>query len=146
MKLHDLAPVAGSTRKRHRVGRGIGSGNGKTAGRGQKGQLSRSGASVPARFEGGQMPLHRRLPKRGFNNPFGAEYDIVNVGSLSVFAAGSTVDLDSLKHAGLVRGAASAAKILGQGEISHAVVIEGLSLSASARSKVEAAGGRVSGS
>lgn len=144
MKLHELAPVEGSTRKRNRIGRGIGSGNGKTAGRGQKGQLSRSGASVPARFEGGQMPLHRRLPKRGFHNAFGREIDVVNVGSLGAFAAGSSVDLDSLKQGGLVRGGAVAAKILGSGEISVALSVVGLTCSASARAKIEAAGGSVS--
>jgi large subunit ribosomal protein L15 len=143
MALNDLKPVAGSRRPRKRVGRGPGSGLGKTCGRGQKGQKSRSGARIPAWFEGGQMPLQRRLPKRGFYNPFSKKIAEVNVGSLVAFEAGSEVDVAALQLAGLVKKVGDGVKLLGNGEIDRALTIKVHRVSASARAKVEAAGGTV---
>jgi large subunit ribosomal protein L15 len=141
MDLNNLTPVPGSIQRRRRVGRGIGSGNGKTAGRGQKGQLSRSGARIPATFEGGQMPLHRRLPKRGFTNSLALVGASVNVGELEVFAAGSVVDREALVRAGLVKGRVDFVKVLGGGEIKVALTVKVERFSASARQKIEGAGG-----
>ena len=143
MALNDLKPVAGSRRPRKRVGRGPGSGLGKTCGRGQKGQKSRSGARIPAWFEGGQMPLQRRLPKRGFYNPFSKKIAEVNVGSLVAFEAGSEVDVAALQLAGLVKKVGDGGKLLGNGEIDRALTIKVHRVSAAARAKVEAAGGTV---
>jgi len=143
MALNDLKPVAGSRRPRKRVGRGPGSGLGKTCGRGQKGQKSRSGARIPAWFEGGQMPLQRRLPKRGFYNPFSKKIAEVNVGSLVAFEAGSEVDVAALQLAGLVKKVGDGVKLLGNGEIDRALTIKVHRVSAAARAKVEAAGGTV---
>ena len=143
MALNDLKPVAGSRRPRKRVGRGPGSGLGKTCGRGQKGQKSRSGGGIPAWFEGGQMPLQRRLPKRGFHNPFSKHIAEVNVGSLVAFEAGSVVDVAALQLAGLVNKVGDGVKLLGNGEIDRALTVQVHRISAGARAKVEAAGGSV---
>jgi len=140
-ELHDLSPTRGSHRDRKRKGRGPGSGNGKTAGRGQKGQKSRSGASIPAYFEGGQMPLVRRIPKRGFTPLTRIEYQVVNVRDLDRFDA--DVDPAALKRAGLVRSTRKPVKILGNGELTKALIVEAHAFSKSAREKIEAAGGSV---
>ena len=139
-ELHELKPADGSRRPRKRVGRGPGSGWGKTAGRGQKGQKSRSGASIPAGFEGGQMPLQRRIPKRGFTPRSRVEYQIVNVGRLDR-VDGTDVTAEALLAAGLVRSARDRIKILGQGDLDRALTVTAHAFSASARAKIEAAGG-----
>ena len=143
MDLNELSPQEGSKRNRKRVGRGAGSGRGKTCGRGQKGQKCRSGGGIPAWFEGGQMPLARRLPKRGFYNRFGKSIAEVNVGDLDRFDAGSTVDVAGLVEAGLVKKVGDGVKLLGNGEIDRALTVEVHRISAGARQKVEAAGGTV---
>jgi large subunit ribosomal protein L15 len=140
MKLHDLSPADGSKSKRKRVGRGPGSGLGKTAGRGEKGQKSRSGYSKRPGFEGGQMPLVRRVPKRGFTNIFRVEYAVINVGDLAEGSTGSEVTPESLAADGLVRRG-KPLKILGDGEIDRAIQVKAHAFSASARAKIEAAGG-----
>lgn len=140
MRLHDLSPADGSKSKRKRVGRGPGSGLGKTAGRGEKGQKSRSGYSRRPGFEGGQMPLVRRVPKRGFTNVFRVEYAVINVGDLAEGSTGSEVTPESLAAAGLVRRG-KPLKVLGDGEIGRAVQVKAHAFSASARAKIEAAGG-----
>lgn len=140
-ELHDLSPSGGSTRNRKRVGRGQGSGTGKTAGRGQKGQNSRSGGKVHPRFEGGQMPLIRRIPKRGFKSVNRVEYQVVNVRDLD--KVDGDVSPESMKGAGLIRNLREPVKILGQGEISKKVSVSAHKFSASAQSKIEAAGGTV---
>ena len=139
--VHDLAPAAGATHSRKRVGRGPGSGHGKTAGRGSKGQKSRTGYRHQRGFEGGQMPLHRRLPKRGFTNIFRIEYDIVNLGDLDRFEAGQKVTPVELSAMRLAR-ASRPVKILGDGEIQKALNVSAHKFSASAQAKIEAAGGR----
>jgi large subunit ribosomal protein L15 len=141
MDLNKLSPVAGSQKKRHRVGRGTGSGWGKTAGRGQKGQKSRSGYHLPAVFEGGQMPMIRRLPKRGFHNYSGSTIAVVNVGDLGRFEAGAVVDVAALEQSGLVKQLADGVKLLANGEIDRALTIRVHRASAAAKAKVEAAGG-----
>jgi len=141
-ELHDLSPASGSHRNRKRLGRGPGSGTGKTSGRGQKGQGARTGGNVSPHFEGGQMPLHRRIPKRGFTNINRVEYQVVNVRDLDAFEGEVTVS--SLKGAGLIRHAARPVKILGQGEVGKALSVEAHAFSQSAREKIEAAGGSVS--
>jgi len=141
-ELHDLKPAKGSHRTRKRVGRGPGSGNGKTAGRGQKGQLSRSGASIPAGFEGGQMPLQRRIPKRGFHSRNRVEYQVVNVRDLDRLDA-ADIDIDALRAGGLIGSKRLPVKVLGQGDVTGALNVAAHAFSASARSKIEAAGGRV---
>ena len=141
MELHNLSPKAGSTKDRKRVGRGPGSGNGKTAGKGHKGQLSRSGHSHKRNFEGGQMPLVRRMPKRGFTNIFRVEYDIVNISDLDRFDAGAAVTLEALAQRRLARRSRPV-KILGDGEITKALTVSAHKFSASARASIEAAGGR----
>jgi large subunit ribosomal protein L15 len=140
MRLHDLSPAHGSKSKRKRVGRGPGSGLGKTAGRGEKGQKSRSGYSKRPGFEGGQMPLVRRLPKRGFTNIFRFEYAVINVGDLAEGSTGSEVTPESLAADGLVRRG-KPLKVLGDGEIDRAIQVKAHAFSASARAKIEAAGG-----
>ena len=140
-ELHELSPAPGSRRDRKRVGRGPGSGSGKTSGRGQKGQKARSGGSVPARFEGGQMPLHRRIPKRGFTNMNRVEYQVVNVGQLAALTG--EVGPEALRAAGLVRSLAKPVKILGEGELSVSLQVTAHAFSGSAREKIEAAGGTV---
>ena len=146
MRLEDLRPAAGSTRKRKRIGRGPGSGHGKTAGKGHKGLNARSGGGVRPGFEGGQMPLYRRLPKRGFL-PYGGktEFAIVNVGDLSGrFAAGSVIDPDAMVSSGLIRKSGrGAVKVLGEGAVVHALTVRAHKVSEGAKQKLEAAGGRV---
>ncbi len=141
MELNNLKPKKGSRKTRKRVGRGPGSGNGKTAGRGEKGQKSRSGFSRMIGFEGGQMPLHRRLPKRGFTNIFKVEFDILNLSDLERFEAGSTVDSAALRHAGVIKGRRKKLKVLGNGNISKKLTVHADKFSKSAREKIEAAGG-----
>ena len=143
MKIHELSPAKNSKRSRKRIARGPGSGHGKTACRGHKGQKSRSGGGTRPGFEGGQMPLHRRLPKRGFNNIFRKEYSIINVKDLSSFEANSSIDENALLDAGLVSTLKAGIKLLGDGEISHPVSIKVHKTSKSAREKVEAAGGKI---
>jgi large subunit ribosomal protein L15 len=142
MKLHELRPPEGSRKKRRRVGRGEGSGRGKTAGRGTKGQNARSGGGVSVGFEGGQMPLQRRIPKRGFTNIFGKKYEIINVKDLRNFASGETVDREKLREAGLVKKSVGL-KLLGEGEISNPLTIKVDKVSRTAREKIEAVGGTV---
>jgi large subunit ribosomal protein L15 len=139
MKLHELSPAKGSKHAKKRVGRGPGSGLGKTAGRGEKGQKSRSGHRRRPGFEGGQMPLVRRVPKRGFTNVFRAEYAVVNVGMLAEL--GDTVGPEALAARGLVR-ADQKVKVLGDGEVGQAIAVSAHKFSKSARAKIEAAGGR----
>ena len=140
-ELHDLSPSSGSTKTRKRKGRGQGSGNGKTAGRGQDGQKSRSGGKVHARFEGGQMPLIRRIPKRGFKSINRVEYQVVNVRDFK--KVDGDVSPESLKAAGLVRSLRKPVKVLGVGEVSKNVSVTAHKFSASAQAKIEAAGGSV---
>lgn len=142
MKLQDLKPAEGSTRPAYRKGRGAGSGNGKTAGRGHKGQWARSGGGVRPGFEGGQMPLARRLPKRGFHNIFGTENAIVNVSDLNKFEDGTVVTVDAMVQAGLVKKTLDGVKILGNGEITKKLTVQAAAFSASAKEKIEAAGGK----
>src|SRR5215510_4779962 len=139
--LHDLSPASGATHSRKRVGRGPGSGHGKTAGRGSKGQKSRTGYRHLRGFEGGQMPLHRRIPKRGFTNIFRVEYDIVNLSDLDRFEAGTAVTPESLVEKRLAR-ASRPVKILGGGEIAKALNVSAHKFSAGAKARIEAAGGR----
>ena len=141
-ELHDLSPSPGSNRRRKRVGRGRGSGKGKRAGRGQDGQGSRSGGSVPAWFEGGQMPLQRRIPKRGFKNFARVEYQCVNVRDLSRLDAGE-VTPEVLKDHGIIRSLKKPVKILGTGEVENAYQVSAHAFSQAARSKIEGAGGSV---
>lgn len=143
MRLHDLAPEKGSRSSRKRVGRGVGSGLGKTSGRGSKGFKSRSGGSVPPGFEGGQMPLQRRLPKRGFTNIFKKEYNIVNLRELNAFESGSVVDAVALVSAGILKNTRKPVKLLGQGEVTVALEVKLDAVSESARGKIESAGGKV---
>jgi large subunit ribosomal protein L15 len=141
MKLHELSPAAGSRKGRKRVGRGVASGHGTTAGRGTKGCNARSGGGVRPGYEGGQMPIQRRLPKRGFTNIFAKTYAVVNVRDLGRFEAGATVDETALVQSGLVKGPRDGIKLLGQGEISVALTVKVDKASQSAREKIEAAGG-----
>lgn len=144
MKLHELRPAEGARKKRKRVGRGIAAGQGKTAGRGTKGQNSRSGGKVPPYFEGGQLPLVRRLPfKRGFRKPFRVEYTPVNLERLDRFAEGSVVSPESLAEMGLIKSAREAVVILGRGDLDRALTVRAHRFSASAREKILAAGGQV---
>ena len=141
MELSNLKPKKGSRHAKKRVGRGPGSGHGKTSSRGEKGQKSRSGYSSQVGFEGGQMPLHRRLPKRGFTNIFKKEYDVLNLSDLEQFEAGSTVDREALTKAGVVRKSARGVKVLGNGEITRKLTVHADKFSKSAKEKIEAAGG-----
>ena len=141
MELNNLKPKKGSKHAKKRVGRGPGSGHGKTAGRGEKGQKSRSGFSRQLGFEGGQMPLHRRLPKRGFTNIFKRDYAVVNVSELDRFDNGATVDEAALRSAGLVKGANDGIKILGDGKLTKKLTVHATKFSGSARKQIEAAGG-----
>lgn len=141
MKLHELSPAAGSCKERKRLGRGVASGQGKTAGRGTKGCNSRSGGGVRPGYEGGQMPIQRRLPKRGFTNIFAKKYAVVNVRDLVRFEAGTTVDEALLVQSGLVSGTRDGIKLLGQGEIDVALTVKVDRASGSAQKKIEAAGG-----
>ncbi len=143
MKLHELAPAAGSKKTRTRVGRGLGSGLGKTSGRGQKGQNSRSGGGVRTGFEGGQMPLYRRLPKRGFKNIFALQYAEVNVSQLNRFKDGATVDPVALIEAGILKNVRDGIRILGNGTLERKLTVIANGFTKSAVEKIEAAGGKV---
>lgn len=143
MRVHDISPLEGARKKRKRVGRGPGSGHGKTSCRGHKGQKSRSGGSIPPGFEGGQMPLQRRLPKRGFTNIFKKHYTWINVRDLGRFAPNAVLDLEELRKEGLVKKVKDKVKLLGDGEISHPVTIKVNKVSKKAKEKIEAAGGKV---
>jgi large subunit ribosomal protein L15 len=142
MKLHDLAPPDGAHRKRRRIGRGLGSGRGTTAGKGTKGQNARAGGGVHPHFEGGQLPLVKKLPyRRGFNNVNRVEYRPVNLADLSTFASGATVDLAALIAAGLLKNDRERVKVLGTGELDRPLTVTAHRFSATARQKIEAAGG-----
>ena len=143
MKLHELSPAEGSAKKAWRVGRGAGSGNGKTAGKGHKGQNARSGGGVRPGFEGGQIPLYRKLPKRGFHNKFGKTYSIVNVDVFNKFEDGAVVDLATLLEKKIVRKANDGLKVLGNGEITKKITVKAAVFSATAKEKIEAAGGKL---
>lgn len=142
MKLDDLKPAAGSNKHRKRVGRGDGSGHGKTSCRGHKGQGARSGGGTKPGFEGGQMPLQRRLPKRGFHNPSRIEMSVVNLERLEVFPSGSEVTPERLVQQGLVRGKDKRIKILGDGSLSKSLIVKAHGFSAKAKEKIEALGGK----
>ena len=142
MKHHELSPAPGSTKKAFRKGRGAGSGNGKTAGKGHKGQNARSGGGVRPGFEGGQMPLTRRLPKRGFTNIFATKYATINVGDLNRFEDGAVVDEAAIVAAGLVKKTMDGIKVLGNGELEKKLTVNAKAFSASAKQKIEAAGGK----
>ena len=142
MKLNELRPAEGSTRESFRVGRGPGSGNGKTAGKGHKGQNARSGGGVRPGFEGGQIPLYRRLPKRGFNNIFAKHYAIVNVNALDVFENGAVVNAETLIEKGIIKKALDGVKVLGRGEVTKKVTVQAAIFSASAKEKIESVGGK----
>ena len=143
MKLHELSPVPGSNPKAYRKGRGNGSGNGKTAGRGQKGQWARSGGGVRVGFEGGQMPLARRLPKRGFHNIFAKPLEAINVSVLDKLEDGAVVDAKALLEKGILSKCEYGVKILGNGSITKKLTVQASAFSASAKEKIEAAGGKV---
>ncbi len=142
MKLHELSPAPGSVKESKRIGRGHGSGQGKTAGKGHKGQKARSGGGVRPGFEGGQMPLQRRVPKRGFNNIFAKNIVCVNLGSLEKFRSGSTVDVAKLIESGIIKKEYDGVKILGNGKLSKKLTVKAAAFSASAKEKIEAAGGK----
>ena len=142
MNLHELSPAAGSNTKAYRKGRGAGSGNGKTAGRGHKGQWARSGGGVRVGFEGGQMPLVRRIPKRGFNNIFAKPLEAVNVSALEKFEDGAVVDAKALLESGILSKCEYGVKILGNGSITKKLTVQASAFSASAKEKIEAAGGK----
>ena len=143
MKLHELSPVPGSTKERKRIGRGPASGQGKTAGKGHKGQKARAGRGMQIGFEGGQMPLQRRIPKRGFNNIFRKEFATVNIASLDkVFNDGDTVTIEALVASGLVKKTLDGVKVLGNGEISKKLTVQVNAYSETAKSKIEATGGK----
>ena len=143
MKLHELSPAPGSTSERKRIGRGPASGQGKTAGKGHKGQKARAGRGMRAGFEGGQMPLQRRIPKRGFVNIFAKEIAIVNLSAIDEkFEDGAVVDVEALINAGLVKKALDGVKVLGNGEITKKLTVKVNAFSESAKAKIEAAGGK----
>ena len=143
MKLHELSPAEGSVREGFRKGRGAGSGNGKTAGKGHKGQNARSGGGVRPGFEGGQLPLYRKLPKRGFNNyRFAKQYAVINVQSLNKFNDGEVVDGEALLKLGMLNELFDGVKVLGEGEITKKLTVKAAVFSASAKEKIEAAGGK----
>ena len=142
MKLHEISPAAGSTTAPKRLGRGVGSGLGKTSGKGHKGSKARSGGGKAQGFEGGQMKLVRRIPKRGFTNIYAKEYATVNVGSLEIFEDGTVVTVALLKEAGLVKQVLDGVKILGGGELTKKLTVKAAAFSASAKEKIEAAGGK----
>ena len=143
MKLHELAPVAGSTFEGKRKGRGVGTGNGKTGGRGHKGQHARSGGKTRIGFEGGQMPLVRRVPKRGFINIFAKPLTAINVAALNKFEDGAVVDLEALLASKLVRKELDGVKVLGEGELTKKLTVKATVFSATAKEKIEAAGGKI---
>ena len=142
MNLHDLSPAAGSTQVGKRKGRGPGTGNGKTGGRGHKGQKARSGGSIRVGFEGGQMPLARRLPKRGFNNIFAKPLEAINVASLNKFEDGATVNVCDLLEMGILSKCENGVKVLGNGNLTKKLTVRATAFSASAKEKIEAAGGK----
>lgn len=142
MKLHELSPAPGSVKKSFRKGRGKGSGNGTTAGRGQKGQWARSGGGVRVGFEGGQMPLTRRLPKRGFNNIFAERLEAINVAALNKFEDGATVTASNLLEKGILSKCEHGVKILGEGSLTKKLTVRASAFSASAKAKIEEAGGK----
>ena len=142
MKIHELSPVAGSTQVGKRKGRGTGSGNGKTGGRGHKGQKARSGGKIRVGFEGGQMPLVRRIPKRGFNNIFAKPLTAVNVALLNCFEDGATVDAAAVIEAGIVAAIPNGLKVLGTGELTKKITVKAAAFSESAKEKIEQAGGK----
>jgi large subunit ribosomal protein L15 len=143
MQLHDLAPAPGSRKTRKRVGRGPGSGMGKTSTRGHKGLKARSGGSVRPGFEGGQMPIYRRLPKRGFTNIFKTKYAILNVEDLDRFDDGATIDMAVLRQVGLVKGKVDGAKLLGKGDTQKKFVLKDILVSQTAKEKIESVGGSI---
>ena len=142
MKLHELGPAAGSTTAPNRLGRGVGSGLGKTSGKGHKGAKARSGGGKRPGFEGGQMPLYRRVPKKGFTNIFRTEYATVNVGQLEVFDNGTVVTAAMLKEAKIIRKTLDGVKVLGNGELTKKLTVEAAKFTASAKEKIEALGGK----
>ncbi len=142
MKLHELSPAEGSTKEVFRKGRGTGSGNGKTAGKGHKGQNARSGGGVRPGFEGGQLPLYRKLPKRGFNNKFGKTYTVINVNALNKFSDGDVVDTAALLEKGLINTVCDGVKVLGEGDLKKKLTVKAAIFSASAKEKIEAVGGK----
>ena len=142
MKLHELAPAPGANTESYRRGRGHGSGNGKTAGKGHKGQKARSGGSIRPGFEGGQMPLQRQIPKRGFKNIFATQYAIVNVGDLEIFENGTVVNGEALVAAGLLKKTLDGVKVLGRGELTKQLTVEVAAFSESAKQKIEEVGGK----
>ena len=142
MKLHELQPAAGSTSATKRLGRGIGSGLGKTSGKGHKGAKARSGGGKRPGFEGGQMPMYRRIPKRGFHNPFRVEYATINVGRLEIFENGTVVTAETLKEAGLISKVMDGVKILGNGDLTKKLTVEAAKFTQAAKEKIEALGGK----
>ena len=142
MKMHELAPAIGSTKESKRIGRGHGSGNGKTAGKGHKGQKARAGHGMRAGFEGGQMPLQRRVPKRGFNNIFAEEWIAINVSALEVFEDGTVIDAAALASKGIIKKANLPVKVLGNGKLTKKLEVKLNAYSASAAEKINAAGGK----
>ena len=143
MKLHELSPAEGSVKASFRKGRGAGSGNGKTAGKGHKGQNARSGGGVRPGFEGGQLPLYRKLPKRGFNNArFGKQYSVINVEALNKFNDGDVVDSAALLLKGVINSVCDGVKVLGEGELTKKLTVKAKVFSASAKEKIEAVGGK----
>lgn len=142
MKLHELGPAAGSTTAPKRLGRGVGSGLGKTSGKGHKGAKARSGGGKRPGFEGGQMPLYRRVPKKGFTNIFRTEYATVNVGRLEIFESGTVVTVEKLKEAGLVKKTMDGVKILGNGDLTKKLTVEAAKFTETAKQKIEALGGK----
>ena len=142
MKLHELHPAEGSTTAPKRLGRGVGSGLGKTSGKGHKGAKARSGGGKRPGFEGGQMPLYRRVPKKGFTNIFGTDYAAVNVERLEIFEDGATVDFQALKDAGIIKKELGGVKIMGGGELTKKLTVKAAKFTASAKEKIEALGGK----
>ena len=142
MKLHELSPAPGSTKEVKRIGRGHGSGNGKTAGKGHKGQNARSGGGVRIGFEGGQMPLQRRIPKRGFNNIFAKEIVAINLNALNAFEDGAVVDQAALVEAGIIKSACDGVKVLSNGALTKKVTVKANAFSEAAKAKIEAVGGK----
>ena len=143
MRIHDLSPQEGAKKNRKRVGRGVGSGHGRTSCRGHKGQKARSGGTIVPGFEGGQMPIQRRLPKRGFTNVFKKEIAVVNLKDLNRFESSAVVDLEALKRTGLVRKAEGEVKVLGKGDLDRPLTVKVDQVSKTAKEKIESAGGKV---